>query len=67
MKRRTILTSGLAALTTLSIPGRRVFAAGTADVAGIGLDGKALSLKDAALNTEWVRKVWTQIECSVLA
>jgi FAD/FMN-containing dehydrogenase len=45
MRRRTVLASGLAALTALSIPGRRVFAAGTADVAAIGLDGKALTLK----------------------
>jgi len=44
MRRRTVLGSGLAALTALSFPGRRVFA-GATDVAATGLDGKALSLK----------------------
>src|SRR5215475_14453740 len=45
MRRRTVLASGLAALAAASIPGRRVFAAGTADVVAIGLDGKPLTLK----------------------
>jgi FAD/FMN-containing dehydrogenase len=49
MRRRTVLGSGLAALTALSIPGRRVFA-GATDVAAIGLDGKALSLKDGDID-----------------
>jgi FAD/FMN-containing dehydrogenase len=50
MRRRTILTSSLAALAALSIPGRRVFAAGTADVTAIGLDGKPLTLKGGDLD-----------------
>jgi FAD/FMN-containing dehydrogenase len=50
MRRRTVLASGLAALTALSIPGRRMFAAGTTDVAAIGLDGKALSLKGSDID-----------------
>ena len=45
MKRRPVLASCLAAVTAASIPRRRVFAAGTADVAAIGLDGKPLTLK----------------------
>jgi hypothetical protein len=45
MRRRTMLTSGLAALTAFAIPGRGVCAAGTADVSAIGLDGRALNLK----------------------
>jgi FAD/FMN-containing dehydrogenase len=50
MRRRTVLTSGLAALTALSIPGRRAFAAGTAEVAAIGLDGKPLTLKGSEID-----------------
>ena len=45
MRRRTVLASGLAALTAISIPGRRALAAAAADVVAIGLDGKPLALK----------------------
>jgi len=50
MRRRTVLATGLAALTAISIPGRRVFAGGTADVAAIGLDGKPLALKGGEID-----------------
>jgi FAD/FMN-containing dehydrogenase len=50
MRRRTVLASGLAALTAASIPGRRMFAAGAADVAAVGLDGKPLTLKSGEID-----------------
>ena len=45
MKRRTVLASGLAALTAVAIPWRRVSAATTADVTAVSLDGKPVTLK----------------------
>jgi len=50
MRRRTVLASGLAAFTAMSLPGRRLFAAGTADVAAIGLDGKPVTLKGSEID-----------------
>jgi FAD/FMN-containing dehydrogenase len=45
MRRRTFVAAGLAALTAVSLPGRRVLAAGTSEVAAVGLDGQPLALK----------------------
>jgi FAD/FMN-containing dehydrogenase len=50
MRRRTVLASGLAALTAISIPGRRLCAAASAEVAAVGLDGKPLSLKSGDID-----------------
>ena len=50
MRRRTVVASGLAALTAFSIPGRRMLAAGPAEVAAVGLDGKALTLKGSDID-----------------
>ncbi|HVP34683.1 MAG TPA: FAD-binding oxidoreductase [Steroidobacteraceae bacterium] len=50
MKRRTVIASGLAALTAYSIPGRRLLAAGPAEVPAVGLDGKALALKSGDID-----------------
>ena len=47
MKRRTFCATGLAALTTASMPLRRAVAGTDADIAAVGLDGKALTLKAA--------------------
>jgi FAD binding domain/Berberine and berberine like len=50
MKRRAAIAGGLAALTAATIPARRLFAAGTADVAAVGLDGKSLTLKGSEID-----------------
>jgi FAD/FMN-containing dehydrogenase len=50
MRRRTVLASGLTVLTALSIPGRQVFATGTAEVPAIGLDGRPLLLRGGEID-----------------
>ena len=56
VKRRTFVATGLAALTTVSIPRRRSFAAGPADVPAIGLDGKPVALRAGEIDEAAVLK-----------
>ena len=45
-----MLAFGLRAVTAASFPGRRMFAAGTVDVAAIGLDGKPVTLRGVGID-----------------
>jgi FAD/FMN-containing dehydrogenase len=45
MKRRTVLSAGLAALTSAAFPCHRLAAASSADLTASGLDGKAVTVK----------------------
>ena len=49
MKRRTFCATGLAALSTASIPFRSATAGNASDISAVGLDGRQLTLKSAEI------------------